>query len=150
MLNFLKTILGIRQAEYCSLETIVDRTSSFLVPQLGMMNKIDGNKFGFITMHSIAYMLNVARELGGRVIEDDELENFFVGVLGEEYRRMIEHRLKNIRDPLNDTEKFINMIKSTREIAREDVRKGADGSSKFLVKIAEDHAQWQKKVAAMN
>jgi len=150
MLNFLKTILGVRRVEQCSLETIIDRTSSFLMPQLKMMDEIEGNKFGFITSESVAYILNVAKEIGGRVIADDEFEAFFVGVLGDEYRPMVEHRFKAIHNPRFDIERFAGMVKATGEIARDDVRKGTHDSSNFLVTIAEDHARWQKKVATTN
>lgn len=150
MLKLFKTIFGVRRVEKCSLETIIERTSTFLMPQLKMMEKIEGNKFGFITMQSVAYMLNVAKEIGGRAIEDDEFEAFFVGVLGDEYQRMVEHRFKTIRDPRFDIGRFAGMVKATGKIAREDVRKGAQNSSNFLVAIAEDHAQWEKKVVTTN
>lgn len=150
MLTLFKTVFGVRRVEKCSLETIIERTSTFLMPQLEMMEKIEGNKFGFITMQSVAYMINVAKEIGGRSIEDDEFEAFFVGVLGDEYQTMVEHRLKTIRDPRFDIERFAGMLKATGKISREDVRKGAHNSSNFLVAIAEDHAQWEKKVVTTN
>lgn len=146
MLNILKTFFGIRRVEQFPLETIIERTSSFLMPQLTMMEKIEGNKFGFITMESVAYMLNVAQTIGGRTITDNEFEPFFVGVLGEEYRPMVEHRFKTFNNPSFDQDWFAGVVKATGRIAREDVRKGELDRSSFLVATAEDNARWQKTV----
>lgn len=148
MFTFLKRIFGPYEIEKCTLDEIVQRTSSFLGPQLEVMARIEGNKFGFITIESVAYILNVARAVGRRPIADDEFVTFFVGVLGDEYRPMAQHRLESLHNPRVDHDKFARMVKATGQIVREDLRKGPKSSSNFLVNIAEDHAQWQKKVSA--
>ncbi len=100
----------------------------------------------YLMMESVAYMLNIARIMGGRPITDDEFEPFFVGVLGDEYRPMVKHRFENFQNL--DPDWLADAIKVSGKIAREDARTRQFDHRSFLVAIAEGNAKWQKKVSA--
>lgn len=136
---------GFKQTKY-SVDEIADKSKNFLMPQMLAMKELDGNKYAFITIRSVFYIVAIAEEIGGRTIEDDERDKLLLSVLGEDFRPRIDKIWEILTDGRNDIDDIKRVRREIRSIANKDVKNGGRSCSNLMLEEAKEHSEWEKKM----
>jgi hypothetical protein len=136
---------GFKQTKY-SFDEIADKTKHFLMPQMLAMKELEGNKYAFITIRSVFYIVDVAEEIGGRTIEDNERDKLILSVVGEDFRPRIEKLWEILTDGRNDINDIKRIRREIGKLANKDVKNGGRSCSNLMLEEAREHSEWEKKI----
>lgn len=131
-----KNIIAALRGKALPMNEVIVKAAFFLRPQLLVIAERFENKYAVITGEGLAYAVCIGEEIAGRFVRDEELRDYLVGVLGEDYEMRVDQILGDVER--NYGPSALKKIRlELRKIATEDVRGGMLHCSNFLVVNAE-------------
>lgn len=130
-----KGVIAALRGKMLPLNEVIEKSVSFLRPQVSIIAERYENKYAVITWESIAYALAVGEEIAGRPVLDEEFRSYLIGVFGNDYEMRIDRLLYSVKNT-HGTSGLRKIKVNLQKIAKDDVRSGSMHCSKFLLSNA--------------